>query len=117
MLSQGKEIHVRERIVRHEGSILDIVCHKQPLYNKYNKIVGVLGFSMAVPQVMPKVNISKREQQVLRLLAEGGTDKSIALCLNLSPRTIESHINNLKTKLQAKNRIELTSLSLAMKIL
>ena len=50
--------------------------------------------------------LSARELEVLRLLAEGLTDREIAGSLVVSPRTIESHFGNILRKLGARNRAE-----------
>ena len=43
--------------------------------------------------------LSPREQQVYALLLQGGTAKSIAERLSLSPNTVQGHIQNLYGKL------------------
>ena len=47
--------------------------------------------------------LTKREIEVLNLLANGNTFISIAEMLNISDQTVVSHTKNLKRKLQAKN--------------
>jgi len=47
--------------------------------------------------------ISKRELEVLKLIAEGLTNKEIADKLNTSDRTIEAHRRNLMDKTNSKN--------------
>jgi DNA-binding NarL/FixJ family response regulator len=50
--------------------------------------------------------LSARESEVLRLLAEGLTDREIAGALAISPRTVESHVSSLLRKLGVRNRAE-----------
>lgn len=50
--------------------------------------------------------LSAREQEVLRLLAEGMTDREIANALAISPRTVESHVSSVLRKLGVRNRAE-----------
>ena len=50
--------------------------------------------------------LSARESEVLRLLAEGLTDREIAVALAISPRTVESHVSSLLRKLGVRNRAE-----------
>jgi DNA-binding NarL/FixJ family response regulator len=50
--------------------------------------------------------LSSREQEVLRLLAEGMTDREIAAALAISPRTVESHVSSVLRKLGVRNRAE-----------
>jgi DNA-binding CsgD family transcriptional regulator len=44
-------------------------------------------------------HITPRELECLHLLAKGNTGKEIASSLGLSPRTIEGHMNNIRSKL------------------
>jgi DNA-binding NarL/FixJ family response regulator len=50
--------------------------------------------------------LSVREKEVLRLLAEGMTDREIATGLAISPRTVESHVSSVLRKLGVRNRAE-----------
>jgi DNA-binding NarL/FixJ family response regulator len=43
--------------------------------------------------------LTKREMEVLRLMAEGHTNISIARKLSVSERTVETHVNNIFSKL------------------
>jgi len=45
-----------------------------------------------------KINISKREIQCLHLLSQGKSLKEIALTLDISPRTVETYLNQSKFK-------------------
>ncbi|MBU5614516.1 response regulator [Geomonas azotofigens] len=51
--------------------------------------------------------LSAREQQVMRLVAEGGSSRSIADQLQVSAKTVENHRTNLMKKLDVHSRIEL----------
>jgi two-component system nitrate/nitrite response regulator NarL len=50
--------------------------------------------------------LSSREREVLRLLAEGMTDREIAGALTISTRTVETHVSSVLHKLNARNRVE-----------
>lgn len=50
--------------------------------------------------------LTRREAEVLRLVAKGITTKRIASTLGISPRTVESHIARLYEKLAVDNRVQ-----------
>lgn len=52
--------------------------------------------------------LSRRERQVLTLIARGGTTKSIAHELGISPKTVEKHRGKLARKLDIHSVAELT---------
>ncbi len=54
----------------------------------------------------PLGRLSAREEQVLRGLADGLTDREIAGNLGISPRTVETHVGNVLQKLGVRNRAE-----------
>jgi len=49
-------------------------------------------------------DLTKRQLQVIRYIAEGDTNKQIALKLGLSHQTVRRHVYNLMKKLNARNR-------------
>jgi DNA-binding NarL/FixJ family response regulator len=53
-------------------------------------------------------SLTAREQDVLLMIARGYTNKQIATRLNLSVKTIETHVSNVLRKLQLTNRNALT---------
>jgi DNA-binding NarL/FixJ family response regulator len=55
----------------------------------------------------PDDNLTPREQEVLKLIAEAYTNKQIAETLMLSEKTVESHRANVLAKLQMRDRVEL----------
>jgi len=54
----------------------------------------------------PTSGLSSREEEVLHLLADGLTDREIAENLQISPRTVETHVSNVLHKLGVRNRAE-----------
>ncbi|MDO5729336.1 MAG: response regulator transcription factor [Actinomycetaceae bacterium] len=52
--------------------------------------------------------LSKREQEVMRLIARGYTYKEVASDLYISIKTVETHVSAVLRKLQLSNRNELT---------
>ncbi|GAB7109076.1 response regulator transcription factor [Streptomyces phaeofaciens JCM 4814] len=56
----------------------------------------------------PARTITEREEEILKLVAEGHTSQEIADLLVISPKTVERHRANLLQKLGMKDRLELT---------
>ncbi|HET7376275.1 MAG TPA: response regulator transcription factor, partial [Anaerolineae bacterium] len=50
--------------------------------------------------------LTEREIEVLRLLAQGSTNKDIAQTLILSVRTIDAHLRSIFAKLNVRSRTE-----------
>jgi DNA-binding NarL/FixJ family response regulator len=53
-----------------------------------------------------KSELSARELQVLKLIANGQDNALIAAELHISPKTVKNHISNILMKLQIENRIQ-----------
>jgi predicted ATPase/DNA-binding CsgD family transcriptional regulator len=60
---------------------------------------------------IPESSLSEREQQVLRLVAEGLTSKQIGDRLFLSPRTIDHHLTSIFNKLGVDNRAQAVAIA------
>lgn len=58
---------------------------------------------------IPVPRLTKREKQILQLVARGKTSNMIAEELFLSPLTVDTHRKNLLQKFQAKNSTELVN--------
>lgn len=70
------------------------------------RMVG-LGMTVFPPTERPAPNaLSNREWEVLRLIAEGGTNKEIATQLFISHHTVKDHTRTLYRRLGARNRAE-----------
>ena len=57
--------------------------------------------------MIPDVQLSKREREVLKLVLQGKSNKQIALSLQISISTVEFHLKNVYAKFQVSSRIEL----------
>jgi len=60
----------------------------------------------------PYEQLTNREREVFKLVAEGHTTQEIAAMLVLSPKTVERHKTNLMSKLDIHNRTELVKFAL-----
>lgn len=50
------------------------------------------------------MKLSKRELEILELISWGYSDKEIASNLNISARTVQTHVTRIVIKLNARNR-------------
>lgn len=55
--------------------------------------------------------LTAREQEIVRLVAEGGTNREIAARLTIEPSTVKTHVSNILQKLQMTSRVELRKLA------
>ena len=68
--------------------------------------------SPSKPQEVVDINLTKRELEVLQLIAEGYTDLEIADKLFLSQRTVNGHRANLISKTNSKNTVNLLTFAI-----
>lgn len=59
------------------------------------------------------VTLSEREREVLECIARGFSSKECAQELGIAPRTVERHVENLRNKLNARNKPHLVARALA----
>jgi two-component system response regulator DevR len=74
----------------------DVIQHLASAANRGGAAEGSLARS----------GVSARETEVLALLADGMTDREIAERLGISPRTVETHVGSLLSKLGVRNRAQ-----------
>ncbi|MEO8402096.1 MAG: LuxR C-terminal-related transcriptional regulator [Gammaproteobacteria bacterium] len=126
----------RIKIIEEEGELNDgcfiqALSVKAPFYNKDNKIIGVFCCGIILDkqslaealihisrlglldttnvslQTLDGISLSKRETQCLQFYVRGKTVKSIAALLDLSHRTVEFYLANIKRKLNISSKHEL----------
>ena len=117
-------------------TLLNCISMKLPWFNSENKIIGIAGFSIfnqnnslatsltllsqlgflnsekeslaRLPGLSLKnIYISRRELEVLEHVVRGKSARLIALDLDISKRTVETHIEHIKNKLGVTNKSEL----------
>ncbi|MES2947361.1 MAG: alpha/beta fold hydrolase [Pseudomonadota bacterium] len=69
-------------------------------------VLGFLGNGESAAAQEQAVHLTGRQRDVLRLVAQGHTDKQIARTLALSPRTVEMHVSAALKALGSKTRAE-----------
>jgi DNA-binding CsgD family transcriptional regulator len=65
----------------------------------------------------PWSTLSDRELEVFLLLAEGLTDAEIGQKLNISSKTVNYHVENVKRRLGAKNRVQAIATALRRRLI
>jgi DNA-binding NarL/FixJ family response regulator len=70
------------------------------------RAVGLGQTLFAPTSQLPAPLLSEREREVLDLIADGRTNREIAVALYLSPHTVKEHTSTLYRKLGARNRAE-----------
>jgi DNA-binding CsgD family transcriptional regulator len=68
-------------------------------------------------QAAPKMQLSRREQEVLQLIAAGHSDAMIASRLHLSETTVKTHVGTLRTRLGARTRAEAVAIASRLNLL
>jgi non-specific serine/threonine protein kinase len=68
-----------------------------------------LAFDTPRPRAATPEGVSVRELEVVRLVADGLTNKAIAAELHLSVRTVESHVRHVLAKVGLDNRTQLAA--------
>jgi DNA-binding NarL/FixJ family response regulator len=61
--------------------------------------------------------LTRREREVMRLIAEGSTMKEIAARLNISPKTAQVHRDNLKDKLNLRSTAAIVRYAIQRKMI
>ena len=71
-----------------------------------------------MPLRQPRVAcLTKREHEILKLLAEGRSVKDIASSFDLSVKTVEAHKFNLMRKLGIHNKAQLVQFAIQKKVI
>jgi len=80
--------------------------------------LGQKGRSQALPSRSAQQDeLSPREIEILKLLAEGASNRQIAEKLILAEGTVKNHVSNILSKLHAENRTQATALARERKLL
>ncbi len=123
-----QSMHIfEESILRKDDVFMEGISFKFPWYRE-EKLVGLFGCSFVIdsaqtlarnlflltqtgllhfPKSMDKYYFSKREKDILSHLTRGKSAREIASALNLSKRTVEHYIENIKFKTQSSRKSEL----------
>jgi non-specific serine/threonine protein kinase len=80
-----------------------------PIEQAVEEALALVPGSVLPQQAIPggqeqDLGLTPREQEVLRLVVEGRSDKDIARALNISPRTVGAHVAHVLVKLGVETR-------------
>ncbi|MGY6661033.1 MAG: helix-turn-helix domain-containing protein [Glycocaulis sp.] len=62
-----------------------------------------------VSESAPHAHLTRREMECLAQAANGLSAKEIAIRLDIAPRTVERHLDQVRIKLNARNRVHMVS--------
>ena len=65
----------------------------------------------AVQEVNPLDDLSKREEDILKLVAQGKSNREVGEALDLQEKTVKHYMTSILQKLQVRNRVEAAMLA------
>lgn len=106
--------HGQKNFMHNTGSLFSIAGDSIEYSNRTEMILEVVmpHFHQAITRIADKGcksdirTLSKRELEVLNWLKKGKSSWDISMILSISERTVNFHINNIKQKLGAVNRLQ-----------
>jgi len=101
-----KRVHAGETIID-QSVFRQIVNDYTRLSKKHTEVTSL-------KKEEEPVELTPREQEILRHLVRGLTNKEISSATNLAVDTVKTHLRNIYRKLQVKNRTQ--AISMAMKL-
>ena len=70
------------------------------------RILNAMRSGAAARAANPIDDLSKREEDILRLVAEGKSNKEVGLALELQEKTVKHYMTSILQKLHVSNRVE-----------
>ena len=90
-----------------EAPLTDLVRAVRVVAEGRTYVDSVLAGVLATPAVAQRLpGVTKREREVLRLLADGKRNEAVASVLGISPLTVRSHVKKAMEKLEADTRTQ-----------
>ncbi|MCQ6520878.1 MULTISPECIES: response regulator [Bacillus] len=92
--------------VQPEQLVASIIAVHEGNTNFHPKITPALLGRSAVKKENPFSMLTKREQEVLREIAKGRSNKEIAAELHITEQTVKTHVSNILAKLEVDDRTQ-----------
>jgi two-component system, NarL family, nitrate/nitrite response regulator NarL len=97
-------VALRDVEVEDLAAAVSAVAHGLAVFDA--TVAAALLPAASLPEVAVDVELTRREREVLQLLAEGLPNKTIARRLEVSEHTVKFHVNAILGKLSAQSRTE-----------
>lgn len=112
LLRRARAIGVEGYVVKHEESAELLLAVRTVLSGKpyvSQRIAAQLAQEMAIKPEMAEQSITRREQEIVKLIAAGLGNAEIAASLHISPHTVRTHRKTLMAKLGLRNAAEIAA--------
>lgn len=70
------------------------------------RLLTIMSLGETHKEVSPLDDLTRREEEILRLVAKGQSNKEIANALDLQEKTVKHYMTTIMGKLHARNRVE-----------
>ncbi|EMY4799636.1 TPA: response regulator [Bacillus pacificus] len=92
--------------VQPEQLVASIIAVHEGNTNFHPKVTPALLGRSVVKKENPFSMLTKREQEVLREIAQGRSNKEIAAVLHITEQTVKTHVSNVLAKLEVDDRTQ-----------
>jgi DNA-binding NarL/FixJ family response regulator len=112
LLSEAVDAGARGFVLK-EAPLPDLVRAIETVGNGGTYVDAVLAGELASAQATARLTeLTQREREVLRLLADGNDYEQIGAALFISPETVRTHVRKAMTRLDANTRTQAVAMAL-----
>jgi DNA-binding CsgD family transcriptional regulator len=95
---------LREELIRRAAE----VGREEPCRTGIDRVLSPPGrLALRKQEAHRFAGLTRREREIAVLIGKGAANNEIAKALHVSPRTVETHVENILAKLHAKSRVEI----------
>jgi DNA-binding NarL/FixJ family response regulator len=109
---EALELHPGISVVRRASGLQEALSERSSADVVVADARSLFGAGIAPDQAQPE-GLTRREREVLALVAEGRTSREIAEILRVTTRTIESHREHIRRKLGTRSIAAFTRFAIA----